>query len=190
MQAALNAEFLTVEDYLAGEQSSEIKHEYIAGVVYAMAGVTKQHNLISLNICEALRRHLRGGPCNVFVADVKVRLKVEEQHLFYYPDVMVGCDSRDTDSLYLRYPKILVEVSSESTERVDRQEKRSAYQNIETLEEYLIVSQDRLEVTLFCRANNWSPELLNRMDQSVNLKSVDLSLPLSSIYEAVVLTSR
>jgi Uma2 family endonuclease len=98
---------------------------------------------------------------------------------------MVGCDARDTASLYLCYPKILIEVTSDSTERLDRHEKRSAYQTIETLEEYLIASQDRHEATIFRRGNNWAPEVFTREDQALTLNSISLDLPLSLIYEGV-----
>jgi Uma2 family endonuclease len=109
--------------------------------------------------------------------------------VFYYPDIMVGCDSRDTNRLYLLYPKVLVEVSSESTERLDRGEKRLAYQTLETLEEYLIVAQDRPEVTIFRRSNKWVPEIAAGLGQSVFIKSIDLKLPLSAIYEGVIKTA-
>jgi Uma2 family endonuclease len=185
MQTALKHDFVSVNDYLAGEQASGIKHEYVAGVVYAMAGTTREHNQIAQNIAFAARSHLRGKPCTVLISDVKVRLQALEDDVFYYPDVMVGGDARDTHSHYLCYPKILVEVSSESTERLDRREKRWAYQAIETLEEYLIVAQDRFEATLFRRVNSWRPEVFNRSEQTIPLGSIGLNLLLSSIYEGV-----
>ena len=186
MQAALRQEFVAVDDYLAGEQTSDIKHEYVGGAVYAMAGTTIDHNYIAQNIAFAARSHLKGKPCKVVIGDVKVRLEVEAQDIFYYPDVMIGSDPRDTDRLFLRYPKILIEVSSDSTERLDRNEKRSAYQSIETLEEYIMVAQDRLEVTAFRRANRWKPEVLKGLGQVLTLASIGLALPLSSIYEGAV----
>lgn len=186
MQTALKREYLTVEDYLSGEEIAEIKHEYVEGTVYAMAGGTTEHNLISINVCTALRQRARGGPCKVFMADVKVRIQLLGEDTFYYPDVMVGRDQRDKERQYLRYPKLLVEVSSESTERLDRREKRLAYQMIETLEEYLIVAQERVEVTVFRRANNWKPEMISGLDQQVRLNSVDLTLPLSVVYEGAI----
>jgi Uma2 family endonuclease len=139
-----------------------------------------------LNIAFAAREQAKGGPSRVFVFDLKVRLGVEPETVFYYPDVMVGCDPRDTHKLYLRFPKLLVEVASPSTERLDRGEKKSAYQTIETLEEYAIVAQDRIEVTLFRRANHWQPELWTRLDDSVRLNSIALSMPLSFIYEGAI----
>ena len=186
MQAALNRDFVSVDDYLVGEEKSEIKHDYVGGSVYAMAGAIKEHNLIALNIYTALRSHLRGGPCQVFTSDIKVCLELLGDDVFYYPDVMVGCDPRDKHRLYLQSPKVLVEVSSDSTERLDRGEKRWAYQTIESLEEYLIVAQDRVEVTVCRRAKNWTAEILNLLDQAVIVNSIGLVLPLASVYEGVV----
>ena len=99
---------------------------------------------------------------------------------------MVGCDPRDTQRLFLRYPKVLVEVSSPSTERLDRREKRWAYQTIETLEEYVIVAQDRVEVSIFRRANQWKAESCARLEDVLAFKSLDLSLALSAIYEGAM----
>jgi Uma2 family endonuclease len=186
MQTALNRDHISVDDYLAGEELSEVKHEYSAGSVYAMAGATREHNQIAGNIYSAFSHRLRGGPCQAFISDVKLRFDAMGDDVFYYPDVMVGCDSRDTNRLYLRYPKLLVEVSSESTERLDRGEKRMAYQTIETLEEYVIVAQDRPDVTIFRRTNKWAPESVAGSGQSVSLKSLDFTLSLSAIYEGVL----
>jgi len=187
MQAAVKRDFVSVEDYLAGEEASRVKHEFIGGGTYAMAGATVEHNLIAFNIASAFRSHLRGKPCRTLIADVKVRLTINREDVFYYPDVMVGCDPRDTQKLYLQYPKILVEVASESTERLDRSEKRLAYQTIETLDEYLIIAQDHVEATVFRRANNWYPEVIANRDQTILFKSIGLSLPLSAVYEGVSL---
>jgi Uma2 family endonuclease len=185
MEAAEKPASLTVEEYLAGEQRSEVRHEYLGGVVYAMAGGSAEHNTISLNLAAAIRSHLRGKPCGTFMADVKLRLEFANDDVFYYPDVMVTCDSRDTDRFFKRLPKVLIEVMSDSTERIDRREKRWGYQQIETLEEYVLVAQDRMEVTVFRRTNQWRPELLTKPDQSLQLGSLDFALPLSAVYEGV-----
>src|SRR5438874_4588728 len=103
MQTAIKSEFISVEDYLAGEETSDIKHEYVDGVVYAMAGASKNHNRIAGNIYASLLQHLRGGPCRPFISDVKVRLEVLGEDVFYYPDVMVACDLRDTHRLFSSY---------------------------------------------------------------------------------------
>lgn len=185
MQAAPSRTFLSVEEYIAGEQRSDVRHEYIGGEVYAMAGGSVNHNVICGNFFAALRSHLRGGPCQVFMADVKVRHEIARDDVFYYPDVMVACDPRDTDPFFKRFPKVLVEVLSENTERVDRREKFLTYIRIETLEEYVLAAQDRREVTLFRRADGWEPEVIKLPEQSLRLPSLDFTLALPAIYEGV-----
>ena len=188
VQAALRSDFITVEEYLAGEQLSDVRHEYVDGVVYAMVGGTREHNQIAGNIYAALLNGLRSGPCRPFIFDLKARVQVSRDHaVFYYPDVMVGCDSRDTHRLYLCYPKVLIEVSSDSTERTDRHEKFSAYKTIETLEEYVIVFQDRPEAMIIRRHDNWRAETIKGLDHVVVLKSLDMPLPLLLIYQGVQL---
>src|SRR5437016_5565488 len=116
MQAAARLEGISVEDYLASEEGSEIKHEYLGGTLYAMAGASKAHNEIAGNIYAGLRSALRTGPCRVFIVDVKVRLKIMDEDVFYYPDVVIGCDARDTHAHYVRFPRVIFEVLSKSTE--------------------------------------------------------------------------
>jgi len=185
MEAIAKSALLSVEEYLAGEPASEVRHEYLGGTVYAMAGASVDHNKISLNLALHLTNHLRGKRCETFMADVKVRLNLANDDIFYYPDVMVACDSRDTDKFFKRFPKVLIEVMSDSTERIDRREKRWSYQHIETLEEYVLVAQDRMEVTVLRRANQWKPEVFSKPDQSLALPSLEFSLPLSGAYEGV-----
>lgn len=185
MDAARKLEWVSVEDYVAGEPSSEVRHEYVNGVVYAMAGASEDHNAIAGNLFVALRTHLRHRRCRVFMADLKLRVEVAGHALFYYPDVMVACDPRDTDRLSRRFPKVLIEVLSEETERTDRREKPLSYTKIETLEEYVLVAQDALEVTVFRRSAQWRPEILRRADQELRLTSLDFALPLGAVYEGV-----
>ena len=186
MEAAATQPFISVEEYLEGEHVSAIRHEYIGGAVFAMAGGSKDHNQIELNLSTGLDRHLGdAGSCRVFINDLKVRLLVSGEDIFYYPDVVVACDPRDTDPYSLRFPKLIIEVLSPSTERTDRREKLFAYRTIPTLEEYVIVAQDRIEVTLFRRADGWQPACFQRLDQTLRLASVDLELPVSAIYRRV-----
>jgi Uma2 family endonuclease len=185
VQAAQNADSLSVEDYLAGELKSEIRHEYIGGAVYAMAGASRQHGVISGNLFVALHSRLRGKRCQVFMADLKVSLRIAEEDIFYYPDLMVTCDPRSTERYFERFPKVLIEVLSPETERVDRREKLSGYTQIETLEEYILVAQEKMEVTVFRRANQWRPEVANQPGQQLLIPSLDFSLPLLAIYEGV-----
>jgi Uma2 family endonuclease len=190
MIAVEKPHFLTVEEYLEGEQLSDIRHEYIGGLVYAMAGTSDEHNFIVTNCLAALHAHLRGKTCRVFVLDAKVRLQANADDIFYYPDLMVACDPRDTDRFFKRYPRVLLEVLSESTERIDRREKFLSYTQIETLEEYILVGQDKMEVTLFRRGNRWQAEVFHAATQSLPLASIDFSIPLASIYEGVNMGKR
>ncbi len=178
-------QLLTVEEYLEGEQHNEIRHEFIAGVVYAMAGTSLDHNVIAGNILAALRPHLAGQRGRVFMSDVKVRLEIAGDDVFYYPDVMVGCDPRDTEKFYLRHPKVIVEVLSETTERTDRREKLLSYIRIESLEAYVMAAQDKAEVTILQRSKNWQAEVLRGREQIIRIESIQFSLPISAVYEGV-----
>jgi len=185
MNTALQADRVSVEEYIEGEEHSQIRHEYIGGMVYAMAGGSSTHNLISGNFFAALHSHVRGGPCQVFMADVKTRLLIANEDIFYYPDVMVACDARDTDAYFKRFPKVLIEVLSDSTERTDRREKFGSYIQIETLEEYVLVAQDKMEVTIFRRANQWKGEVLRLPEQEAGLTSLGFKILLRDVYEGI-----
>lgn len=190
MQAAAQTLAITVEEYLAGEQLSEVRHEYIGGLVYAMAGASDEHSQIVGSLYVATRAHLRGKPCRVFMLDSKVRLQVAGEEIFYYPDLMIACDPRDTDRYFKRHPSVLIEVLSESTERTDRREKFLSYTQIDTLAEYVLVAQDRMEVTVFRRADQWQPQVLHTPTQSLRLASIDFELPLAAVYEGIKLPVR
>jgi Uma2 family endonuclease len=185
METALETSFLTVSDYLAGEEVSDVRHEYVAGVVYAMAGTSVAHNTIAGNLFAALHTHLRGGKCRVYISDIKARLLIGNNDVFYYPDVMVSCDPRETATHFAEYPTLIIEVLSETTERIDRHEKFWSYTQIETLQEYVLVSQDKMEVTIFRRAQDWKAETLNRTEQEIRLDSVKFTMPAGAIYEGV-----
>jgi Uma2 family endonuclease len=185
MDAAKKPVSLSVEEYLEGEQRSEVRHEYVAGALYAMAGASVEHNTISLNLASALRGHLRGMTCRVFMADVLVRFQTANHDIFYYPDVMVVCDPRDTDRFFKRFPKVLIEALSETTERADRREKFLSYTQIETLTEYVLVAQGKMEVVVFRQSDHWKPELLNAPEQRLTLPSLEFTLALSEVYEDV-----
>lgn len=176
---------ISVEDYLEGEDKAERRHEYLNGFVRAMAGEKKQHNEITGNLYAAIRARTRKGKCRVFMENVKVFPLSGALNLFYYPDVMVACDPRDQDDRYCRFPKLLIEVASESTEAKDRGEKLLAYLQNETLEEYLIVAQDRPETAMHRRANSWAREELRGLDAVLELRSIGLTLTLREVYEGV-----
>lgn len=173
---------LSVEAYLEGEQHSEVRHEYLAGEVYAMTGASAAHNIIALNLATALHAHLRGGPCRVFMSDMKLRLRHAQDDYFYYPDVMVACQPDDNARFWREQPKLVVEVLSDSTERIDSREKLFAYQHIEALEEYVLVAQDRREVTLYRKSDGWSA-CRPFGAEVIELVSVGLNLVMDTLYE-------
>src|SRR5438270_11210119 len=123
METAEKPGMVTVEDYLSGELRSETRHKYMGGSVYAMAGASEEHNAVAGNLFAALHAHLRGKPCRVFFVDMKVRLLITRTDTFYYPDLMVACDPRDTDRYFKRHPKVLIEVLSRATERTNPRER-------------------------------------------------------------------
>ena len=177
---------VSVETYLAGELNGEVRHEYLAGEVYAMTGASRPHNIISLNLAAALHAHLRGGPCRVFVNDMKLRLRDAQDDYFYYPDVMVACRPEDNARYWCEQPKLVVEVLSESTERVDTREKLFAYRIVAALEEYVLLAQDKPEATVYRRtAEGWVATRLAGAD-TLELASVDLRLPLAQVYEGAL----
>ncbi len=185
MQTAERVDFVTAEEYLAAEELSDVRHEYLGGVVYAMAGETRDHNQISQNLASSLREHLKGGPCRMYTSGVRVTFAMHTDDYYYYPDLIVTCDKRDTHPQFVLHPKLLIEVLSPSTERVDRREKLFAFMTIESLEEYVLVGQETKEVTVFRRAAGWASEKISGADASVTLASLELTVPLAAIYEGV-----
>lgn len=184
MQSPVN--FLSVEEYLLAEDKSEIRHEYLGGKTFAMAGASEEHNLIVGNIYTLLRPHLRGTTCRPFVSDMKVKVETEKIDIFYYPDILVTCDPQDNDRYVKTRPNLIVEVLSDSTKTTDRREKLVNYQNLESLQEYVLVSQDEIKVEVYRQdaQRNWSVQTLGKGDD-LKLNSVGLTLTMTDIYEDV-----
>jgi Uma2 family endonuclease len=177
---------MTVDEYLESEKTSPVRSEYLDGEVYAMSGASRRHNRITINLCTQLSSRLRGGPCEIFVTEVKLR--IETLNYFYYPDLVVTCDPEDNDDYFVTRPVLVVEVESPSTAAIDRREKLMAYRKLESLKEYLMLAQDSVRADLFRREANgeWSREQLEG-DQELRLESIDLNLRLSDLYEDVEL---
>lgn len=184
MQSPLN--FLTTEEYFNLEQHSQIRHEYLAGQVYAMVGASEAHNLIVTNIIALIRPHIRGTSCKAFVSDMKVKIKTQNADIFYYPDLLVTCDPQDNKRYFKTKPSLIIEVLSRSTETTDRREKRINYQSIESLEEYVLISQNQIKVEMYRKDDdgNWSMKTLGEND-TVSFSSVGLTLTMADIYEDV-----
>jgi len=162
--------WISEDEYLEGELFAKIRHEYIDGQVYAMAGTNARHNLISLNIAFHLKTATRGTHCQVFVNDMKFRFS--EQKIFYYPDVMLCCDAEDNHDLYREKPCLIVEVLSPSTETIDRREKWLTYQRIKSLRYYLLVFSNQKKVEYYQRDDeqNWHIGILESFEEILNIK--------------------
>ncbi len=178
---------LTVQEYLEFEEKSDVKHEYVAGRIFAMAGATEGHNTIAGNLFAQLRFHLRGSGGRAYLADMKVRIEIADT--FYYPDVMVTCEPFALKSVFKSNPDLIVEVLSPSTENTDRREKLSIYRQLESLREYAIVYQDRIRVELYRKdqQNRWQLEIFEE-GEAVTFHSLPspLTLSMQEIYEDVV----
>ena len=175
---------LAVADYLAAEDGADVRHEYIDGELYAMTGASRRHGLLTLNIAAHLRPLLRGTPCQLFANDMKVRLQIAGQDIFYYPDLLLSCDPEDRETYYCTSPCLLVEVLSESTARIDRREKLFAYQSIPSLQEYLLVDQSARSVEVHRREQGWRQEVVT--EGSIRLACLDAELPLDVLHEDVL----
>ncbi len=176
---------LTVEEYLRLEEQADVRHEYVAGAVYAMSGATLRHNLLLLNIARCLHAPAAAAGCNVFVNDVKVRTADDA---FYYPDVVVACGVLDDQAVYLREPCLIVEVTSKSTRRTDRHEKLQAYCAMPSVRAYLIVDQRRRWVEAHVRGTDgvWVRTELSG-DDTLALPCPATTLALREVYEGVSL---
>ncbi len=152
MPARTNELSVSVEEYLASEECSRIRHEYVDGRLFAMTGSTLKHNILAGNLHSILHTRVKGGPCRVFMEGAKVR--VEATNSFYYPDVMVTCSGFSDKAVYTDQPVLLVEVLSPSTSKIDRREKLIAYKQIPSLNEYLIVHQRKRCVEIYRRDGN------------------------------------
>jgi Uma2 family endonuclease len=176
---------MSVVDYLAFEESNAVRHEFVAGEIHAMGGASRAHNKITGNIFARLHAGLRGGPCEVFTNDFKVRLEVAREEFFYYPDVVVSCHPQDIEKYFLRSPTLVIEVMSPSTETIDRREKHTHYRQAPTLEEYVRVAQERREVIVFRRASGWQGEVFTSPEATVEFRSVKRAMTVTEIYDGV-----
>ena len=179
---------ITVEEYLADEEHSEVRHEYIGGEVYAMSGGTRNHNRIAGNIFSFLDQHTDGGPCKPFINDVKLKVQSIESESYYYPDILVTCDPEDNNELFVEKPTTIIEVLSDSTEKLDKAGKFFAYRTLDSLEEYVLISQKTKEVTIASKANGWKTTVLKGDKFSLQLTCTEESIPSSRIYRNVEFT--
>jgi Uma2 family endonuclease len=186
MSTARNLNLVSVKDYLAGESISPVKHEYLGGVVYAMAGGRNAHYLIATNIIGALHARLRGRPCRPFNSDTKIRVRLPTQVRFYYPDVSVICRPNPQTDSFQDEPAVLFEVLSRRTQRIDEGEKKDAYLTIPSLSVYAMIAPDTAAVVVFRRTEGgFIREVHEGLEAVIPLGEIGVDLPLAEIYETV-----
>ena len=180
--------YLTPQEYLALERSAEYKNEYVDGEMVAMTGASRKHVLIALNLAAGLKRQLRQSPCEVYATDMRVQ--VHATGLYTYPDIAVVCGEPRFEDEYedtLLNPTLIVEVLSPSTESYDRGRKFEQYRTLESLQEYVLVSQDQPRVEQFIRqgGNVWLFKDIVGLSEVVSLSSVQCEIALSEIYDKI-----
>src|SRR5215213_8857475 len=178
----------TAEQYLDLERHSEIRHEFLDGTVYAMSGASRAHSAICFNLAVIIGSQLRGTPCQGFSPDMKVR--AGDASLFAYPDLAVVCGEpilHDDHGDVLLNPVVVFEVLSRSTQAYDRGEKFERYKSIETLRDYVLVSQDRALLEHFSRQpdGTWSRSELTGTDAALTLESINCRVALADVYDRI-----
>jgi Uma2 family endonuclease len=175
---------LSVADYLAGETDSPVKHEYVAGEVFAMAGASEAHATIALNLAALLRAHVRGGPCRVYISDMKLR--VDRADAYFYPDVFATCDPQDAERETAKEcASLVVEVLSDSTEGYDRGAKFAAYRELPTLREFVPIDSRRRAVEVFRRCEQgWIFQPVPE-DGQLELETLAFACQVDALYEDV-----
>ena len=176
---------VTPEDYLAGENHTDIKHEYDNGYVVAMVGASRAHNQIALSVASAIKQHLKGTPCRAYISDMKVRIQTKSSDVFYYPDVMVSCDKQPPSEYYEDSPVLIVEVLSPSTETRDKLEKLAAYSRIATLVDYFTIAQDRVEINRYAISGRQTTLTQYQDGDTIEFSSIGLSMTVQEIYADV-----
>lgn len=181
-----NSSRLTPEEYFTWEEQQLERHEYIDGEVYAMSGGTINHGAIALNFGALLKVHMRGRGCKTLNSDCRVSIVGATKYV--YPDLSITCDERDrTTTQYITYPCLIIEVLSPATEAYDRGNKFKIYRRNPSLQEYVLVSADLIEIELFRKNNGDNWQIINyQSGDIVELKSINLSIPIEQIYEDII----
>lgn len=184
MSSAAARTYLTPEEYISFERKATTKHEYLKGQIMAMSGASFAHNFITLDAATQLNIQLMRGDCQVAASDMRV--KVAKTNAYFYPDIVVFCGepiSEDNNFDTLLNPTVIIEVLSPSTETYDRGEKFEDYKQIESLKEYVLVSQDKVLVEHYIRQETeWLKSECQGIDDMVQLRSIGCELRLRDIY--------
>ena len=178
--------YMTVEEFFEFEKNSKQRYEYVDGYVYAMTGPSLAHVRITGELLFAFKSHLRGTPCEPFATNAKLRIHSDTDDLVYYPDLMVACNRDEWGENFVCNPKLVIEVLSPSTQRIDRMEKATTYRSVPSIEEYALVRQDKYELTIYRRIDKWRPQVYAGAEQAAQFRSIGLSVPLAKLYEGTL----
>lgn len=180
MLAEKQHHLISVEEYLEGELIAETKHELIEGYVYAMVGTSGNHQRISINMLAEFRSYLKNQPCEPFGSDMKVKVGSN----FFYPDVIVDCHFDESEPYFTETPVIIVEVLSKTTRRKDRTTKLSNYLKIPSLQEYVMIEQDWVDVEVLRRKDGWFSRHYYLGDE-LTFEAIGLTTSVATIYDRV-----
>ena len=175
-------EYMTVDEYMKFDEQSSFRYEYVNGVMHAMCGPSLAHVRITGELLVAFKTHLHGGPCEPFASDAKLLIRSETDELVYYPDLVVACNREEWGTNYLCNPKLVVEILSPSTKHIDRREKAMAYRRVDSIEEYVLLEQDKHQVIVHRRAENWKPHMYTGAQAVAEFRCIGLRVPLAEIY--------
>ena len=187
MSSAATKKRFTPQEYLALERKSETRNEYYNGEIFAMAGASREHNLIVANLLRDIGNQLEDRPCESYPGDMRV--SIEATGLYTYPDVSVVCGEprfQDSEVDTLLNPTVIIEVLSPTTAAYDRGDKFRHYRRIDSLREFVLISQDRIMVERYTRrGNDWVLSDLTDPDQVLKLESIGCQIPLGRIYAKI-----
>jgi Uma2 family endonuclease len=184
--AAEARELFTLEEYFELEENSSSLHEYVGGEIFAMADPSQTHEIIAMNLASPLHAHLRDRPCRTYKTNRQLQFKCFGDDFVYRPDIWVACgETRNAKGDYVDEPSLVIEVLSPSTARIDKREKVISYREITSIKECVLVAQKPAHVMIYRRAERWLPQILDSLEDVLELRSLELAIPVRSIYRGV-----
>lgn len=185
MTLAKKIAYITPDEYLKSERGAEVRHEYVDGSIYSMAGESRRHNRIALKLAMLFENHLEATDCETYFEGVNLQINART---YYYPDVLVTCETeKDDDKYIIRFPSLIVEVLSPSTASTDKREKLLAYKTLDSVQEYAIVWQDEKRVELHRRqdATNWLTFFFTQDNDEIEFDSIKFQTTVAEIYRGI-----
>lgn len=183
---ALERDYYSIEEYFELEENSAMAYEYAGGQIYAMADPSQAHEIIVTNLRCTIHSHLSGRPCRVYSTSRRIHFKCRDDHYVYRPDVWVGCgEKRNRRGEFIDEPRVVIEVLSPSTARIDRREKAVNYREIPSLEDCVLVAQKNAQVTVYRRSEGWKRVIMHSPEDALELRSIGLVLPIAQIYQGL-----